>query len=566
MSKQHNTANAAAVAGKPLLGGEALYALETPLAVVEYDREVRIEAGHAAPQHGQLIGLLPPMGAERLGDRQFQRDYGVRFSYYAGAMANGIHSSDMVVALGQQQILGIFGAGGLSLERIAAELEQIQRQLPNGPFGVNLLHNPGNPAWELGCVTLLIERQVRVIEASAYINLSAALVYYRAAGLTRGADGRIQPQNRIIAKVSRREVAQHFLRPAPENLLKKLLDDGLITAQQAELARQVPMADDITVEGDSGGHTDQGLLACIFRSVVALRDELQAQSASGRRVRIGAAGGLGTPHAVLAAFALGAAYVVTGSINQACVEAGTSEAVKQMLGKVQIGDVATAPSADMFELGAKVQVMKQGSMYAVRAQKLYALYKQYDRLEDIPAADVAQIEKQIFHQSLAEVWQQTVTYFERNHQPQAIVKAEQQPKKKNGADFPVVSRPVIPLGYQQRAVAPTGLSGLVRVGDGRAQRMAARFGAGRRGAAPRRRHGGTADAGRRLPQPGDRAVGAGHRAARRAATVHPRRSSTLWRQRHRATSIESVISTTNREYQDNGCGNQTDVRPIQRIL
>ncbi|WP_263065005.1 PfaD family polyunsaturated fatty acid/polyketide biosynthesis protein [Dickeya dadantii] len=435
MSKQHNTANAAAVTGKPLLGGEALYALETPLAVVEYDREVRIEAGHAAPPHGQLIGLLPPMGADRLGDRQFQRDYGVRFSYYAGAMANGIHSSEMVVALGQQQILGIFGAGGLSLERIAAELEQIQHQLPNGPFGVNLLHNPGNPAWEMGCVTLLIERQVRVIEASAYINLSAALVYYRAAGLTRGADGRIQPQNRIIAKVSRREVAQHFLRPAPENLLKKLLDDGLITAQQAELARQVPMADDITVEGDSGGHTDQGLLACIFRSVVALRDELQAQSASGRRVRIGAAGGLGTPHAVLAAFALGAAYVVTGSINQACVEAGTSEAVKQMLGKVQIGDVATAPSADMFELGAKVQVMKQGSMYAVRAQKLYALYKQYDRLEDIPAADVAQIEKQIFHQSLAEVWQQTVTYFERNHQPQAIVKAEQQPKKKMALIF-----------------------------------------------------------------------------------------------------------------------------------
>ncbi|MGE1076479.1 hypothetical protein ACQJ22_28560, partial [Pseudomonas fragariae (ex Marin et al. 2024)] len=78
--------------------------------------------------------------------------------------------------------------------------------------------------------------------------------------------------------------------------------------------------------------------------------------------------------AVYAAFAMGAAYVCTGSINQACIEAGTSPQVKALLGRAKMDDVAMAPSADMFEIGSKVQVLKGGTMYAMRAQKLYNLY------------------------------------------------------------------------------------------------------------------------------------------------------------------------------------------------
>ncbi|MCC8365393.1 PfaD family polyunsaturated fatty acid/polyketide biosynthesis protein [Xenorhabdus sp. PB61.4] len=383
-----------------------------------------------------VLGSLPAITAGNLGNAGFMADYGVDYAYYAGAMANGIHSEEMVIALGRQRILGIFGSGGLRIPRITAAIARIRQALPEGPFGVNLLHNPGNPDWEMACVRLCIENQVQVIEASAYINLSPALVYYRVSGLAQQPDGSVLRRHRLIAKVSRREVAQHFLRPAPENLLQKLWADGLITAEQVELARQVSMADDITVEGDSGGHTDQGVLACIFRSVVQLRDEIAAyESQIGYQVRIGAAGGLGTPHAILAAFALGAAYVVTGSVNQSCVEAGTSSAVKKMLGQARISDVATAPSADMFELGAKVQVLKQGSMYAVRAQKLYSLYKQYDSLDDLPEQEITLLEKQIFHKPLSDIWQETIDYFHSTHQPDIIAKADKQPKKKMALVF-----------------------------------------------------------------------------------------------------------------------------------
>ena len=87
----------------------------------------------------------------------------------------------------------------------------------------------------------------------------------------------------------------------------------------------MPVAEDITVEADRGGHTDNRPLVALLPAILALRDELAARHGYTRPIRVGAAGGLGTPAAVAAAFALGAAYVLTGSVNQAAVESGLSD-------------------------------------------------------------------------------------------------------------------------------------------------------------------------------------------------------------------------------------------------
>ena len=93
------------------------------------------------------------------------------------------------------------------------------------------------------------------------------------------------------------------------------------------------MADDITVEADSGGHTDNRPLVCLLPSILELRDEIQRKYGYEKPVRIGVAGGIATPQSALAAFMMGAAYIVTGSINQSCIEAGTSEYTKKLLAK-----------------------------------------------------------------------------------------------------------------------------------------------------------------------------------------------------------------------------------------
>ena len=87
---------------------------------------------------------------------------------------------------------------------------------------------------------------------------------------------------------------------------------------------------------------------------------------------------------------MGAAYLVTGSVNQSCVEAGTSDAVRRMLAQAQQADVAMAPAADMFEMGVKVQVLKRGTLFAMRAARLYELYRTHEGLDRHPAGRAGQ--------------------------------------------------------------------------------------------------------------------------------------------------------------------------------
>ena len=146
--------------------------------------------------------------------------------------------------------------------------------------------------------------------------------------------------------------------PAPEAMLNKLLEERSITREQAQLAAAVPMADDITVEADSGGHTDNRPLVSLLPAIIALREEFQVQYGYSHTIRVGAAGGIGTPASALAAFMMGAAYIVTGSVNQACVEAAASEYSKGLLAQAEMADVIMAPAADMFEMGVELQVLK----------------------------------------------------------------------------------------------------------------------------------------------------------------------------------------------------------------
>ncbi len=364
----------------------------------------------------ERLAYVPPMPIESFGYPSFMHTYGTQYPYYAGAMANGISSVEMVAALGKAGFMGSFGSAGLSPARIVAAIKAIQQELPDGPFAVNLIHSPNEPLLERKLAELYLQLGVWVIEASAYMDLTYALVHFRVAGLSQAADGSILIKNKIIAKISRREVARKFMLPAPEDLLKQLLADGKITEDQAELARRVPMADDITVEADSGGHTDNRPLVALIPTMLAVRDEVQARMNYPQSVRVGAGGGIGTPASALAAFMMGAAYVVTGSINQACVEAAASDHTRRLLAQADMAEVIMAPAADMFEMGVRVQVLKRGTMFAMRAARLYELYNRYNSVEEIPPADREKIEKTIFWRNLDEIWEETQAFFRERDQ------------------------------------------------------------------------------------------------------------------------------------------------------
>lgn len=386
-----------------------------------------------------LLAHVPAIGLQQLGDRSFCEDLGIRYAYMTGAMANGIASPELVEAAAKAGMLGSYGAAGQSIPKITEALDYLQGQLGTDfPFACNLIHSPNEPAYEAAVVDLYLKRRVQLIEASAFLDLTVQAVRYRVAGIYRDPrTGQVVTPNRVIAKVSRIEVATKWFSPPPQRFLDELIASGDITLEQASLARSIPMAQDMIAEADSGGHTDNRPLVTLLPTLLALRDRMQSEHGYDEKtcpLRVGAAGGIATPASASAAFAMGAAFIVTGTVNQACVESGSSDAVRQMLAQTQQADVTMAPAADMFEMGVKLQVLKRGTMFAMRAQKLFELYRGYDSLEALPAAEKANIEKTIFRASLAEVWQKTRDFF-TELDPSQIHKADRDPKHKMALVF-----------------------------------------------------------------------------------------------------------------------------------
>ena len=283
-----------------------------------------------------------PLLPQQLGNPDFMSCHGVKYAYASGAMANGIASEELVIRMGSEKLLSSFGAAGLMPTRIEAAIARIQQELPQGPYAFNLIHSPSEEELERRAVELYLKHGITTVEASAFLALTPHVVRYRAAGLSLNRNGQIEIKNKIIAKSSRREVASQFLQPAPEAVLRQLVEQKLITEQQASLAGQVPMADDITVEADSGGHTDNRPLVSLLPSMIALRNEFQEKFRYPTIVRVGAAGGIGTPESALAAFMMGAEYVVSGSVNQSCVEAAASRHTKILLAQAATTDVMMA--------------------------------------------------------------------------------------------------------------------------------------------------------------------------------------------------------------------------------
>ena len=381
-----------------------------------------------------LLAVAPACRPRHLGSASFARDHGVRFCYLAGAMANGIASAELVEAMGRAGMLAFFGAAGLGPEAVEDAIDRISTRLGNLPWGFNLIHSPYEPRLEEAVADLYVRRGVHRVSASAYMNLTLPLVRYRLHGIHADAAGRVMTPNRIVAKVSRVEVAQKFLAPAPATMVAELVSRGELTAEQARMAESIPVAQDLTVEADSGGHTDNRPAIALLPTMLALRDRLQAEHGYDVPLRVGSAGGISTPHSVAAAFAMGADYVMTGSVNQACREAGTSDPVRRMLAQAEQADVTMAPAADMFEMGVKLQVLKRGTMFPMRAHRLYDLYLAHGGLEDIPADERKNLESTIFRTSLDDVWTETRRFWEQRD-PAQVERAGRDPKHRMALVF-----------------------------------------------------------------------------------------------------------------------------------
>jgi PfaD family protein len=399
----------------------ALRHIHQPLYLRAQGCDTQVMTGTAGPlqdlDEGQVFnGMALACPIEKLGDVSFCRDYAIRYPYVHAGM------------------LGFFGAAGLLIEEVETAIDQLGNSSAGLTYGFNLIHSPNEPDLENALVDLYLRRGINLVEASAFLALTPALVRYRTHDISRDAQGRVVAPNRIIAKISREEVAARFFAPPPERFLQKLVAAGDLTAEQAEMAAEIPMAQDVTVESDSGGHTDNRPAMALFPTIKAQKNALQKEYNYTQPLRVGLGGGIATPASAAAAFAMGVDYLVTGTINQACVESGTCDEVRKMLAETRQADVTMAPSGDMFEMGVKVQVIKRGTMFSMRAAKLYELYRAHSSIEDLPVEERQKLEKTVFRKNLDQVWEETRSFFTQRD-PRQLAKAESDPKYKMALVF-----------------------------------------------------------------------------------------------------------------------------------
>lgn len=375
--------------------------------------------------------ILPAIYPEWLGARSFTSTHGSRFAYVVGEMARGIATPEMVVAAVRAGFCGFYGSAGLDPATIEAGLSKIHTALGAAApaWGANLIHSPQTPESERAVVDLFLKHGVARVSASAFMQLSPQIVRYSAAGLSVNSKGEIARATHVFAKVSRAEVARPFMAPAPEKMLRELVAAGDITTQQAELAAQVPVACDITAEADSGGHTDNRTASVLLPELIAARSRIvREQGWPAGCIRIGLAGGLATPASLAAAYAMGADYVLTGSINQAARESGLSEPAKAMLAEAGPADIRMAPAADMFEQGVEVQVLSRGTLFAMRGRRLHEIYRRRAGLEACTPDEVKFIETAL-GEPIGTAWAKTRAYLAANR-PQDLARAEAEPRRK----------------------------------------------------------------------------------------------------------------------------------------
>jgi trans-AT polyketide synthase/acyltransferase/oxidoreductase domain-containing protein len=373
--------------------------------------------------------------AEDLGAKSFRERFGLKFAYMSGAMYKGIGSPEIVIKMAKAGMLGSLGTGGKSLSWSEDCLKRFQKEL-NGQqaFCLNILCHPTTPQVEMDQIELFMKYQARVIEASAFMQVTPALAYFRFKGAKIDAAGKVHVPNQIIAKISRPEVANSFLSPVDPKIIDNLVKQGKLSEEEAKIATKISVASDLIVEADSGGHTDAGVMSVLIPAIIRIRDENVAKYQFVEKVHVGSGGGIGSPEAALAAFCLGADFIVTGSINQATVEAGQSEAAKNLLQEMNVQDTAYCPAGDMFEIGARVQVLKRGVFFPARASKLHDIYRMYTSVDQIDAAMKKQIEEKYFQKTFEQVWSECEKYW-GEHDASHLADAKKSPKAKMAMIF-----------------------------------------------------------------------------------------------------------------------------------
>lgn len=352
-----------------------------------------------------------------LGNSQFKNEYEVDYSYIVSGLRKGITSVEMIKKLRENNILGFIGIDGLKEDEIIEIIEEAKQKIPNKYIGVHITNDLYNVERTNKIIDYLIAQHISNVEISGFSKPNAALIKYRLKGISIGNDNTLTSINKILVHVNSVKNAEEFMVPIPTEILNELVLEGEISEKIASKIKNIPLCDDICIDNDKNG----------FEMLNYLKEENNSKNNDFlKKVRIGIGGRIGCPLAVAISFFSGADFILTTSINQCTIEARTSNYVKELLQNTTENDFSNAPIDELFEFGTRFSVLKKGSLYHIRALKLYEIYCQYSSFEEIPD----EVKRTIFVKYFKTTYEEVFDMSTKELSDEEKQKIEEQPKEK----------------------------------------------------------------------------------------------------------------------------------------
>lgn len=400
----------------------------TPL---ELDEEIEdsIEENIDSPKQEIVQRGNIKINGNQLGSKGFIKDYNLKYTYIIGSMCSGISGAKMLKAAADAGLLAIAGTEKMTYKQIEELIKEVQQSTDKkASTGFNLCYDILRSKREKEISELYLKYGVTIIEATGYSTITKPLVKYRLTGLKKNMQGEVVAKNHIIAKVSRSEIAECFMSPAPKRIVDVLLRDGEITEEEAALSQLLPMSYDICVEADCGGYTDCANLFSVLPAIKSLSEQVMKKYSYNKKIRVGASGGIGTAQSAASAYLMGADFIMTGSINQCTVESQTSDMAKEMMSVINVQDTGYINAWEEYDSDKKIQVLKRGTLFKARADKLYSIYQNTDGVDFIDEKTKTQIETRYFKKTFEDVFEEIKQ--DNNLQNEQILEAETKPKMK----------------------------------------------------------------------------------------------------------------------------------------
>lgn len=336
-----------------------------------------------------------------LGSLSFKEEYQTDIAYAAGGIRDGISSVSMIKKLADSNILGFLGTKGLDIHKIKGLLESAFNMVEHEKIGVHVACDVLKPENNNQQLKLMIDKDIRRLQISGYQKPDEWIYEYRIRNIQYSEKHKVESPYKLLVCVNNLKAAEEFLKPIKKDYIKKLIELKKLTQIEAEMADSLPVCDDICIENTGMGAGGFGWIS----SIKKLNERIGQSSSLRKEVRVGICGGIGNPQMLALAFFAGADFIMTDTINQCTVEAETSAHVKDLLQSAKENDFTFAPADDLFEFGERISVLKRGTLYPARAQKVYDIYSKYASVEEISKADTKLLTEKYFGIKLSEMYQ-----------------------------------------------------------------------------------------------------------------------------------------------------------------